>query len=152
MKILACCHRIFWVGTLPILLAYFGLAGCSDTGGGSQHADTHYYHTGFHDPYYYGVYDYDDYDPVIVPPIYNTGNKPSHKPDRPGSGGDRPGNGLRPSHPIAGVPDIGNRPNRPSASPTPRRSYSIPSRARPASMGRMGGMRSGGMRGGRGRR
>ena len=143
---------------LPALLVgVVSMAGCSGSGDNHDHSGTYYRSAGFHDPYYYGVYDYDDYDPVIVPPNYNTGGKPE-TPDRPGSG-ERPGNGLKPSHPIARPPGISNRP---STRPMPsHRAPSIPSRARPSSMGRSGmrggsmrggSMRGGGMRGGGGRR
>lgn len=132
---------------LPVLLVCVTvLVACGDSGNsnGSGHSDIYYHSHGFHDPYYYGEYDY-DYEPVIVPPSNNGGGKPN----RPGDG-DRPGNGLRPSHPIANPPGVGNnRPERPSAKPTPsHRKPSLPSRARPSHMGRSGMMRGGGMRGG----
>ncbi len=141
---------------LPVLLVCVtGLVACGDSGNSVGHSHDYYHSSGFYDPYYYGVYDYDDYDPVIVPPSYNTGNKPQN-PDRPGSG-ERPGNGLKPSHPIAGVPSIDNRPGKPMYKPKPSTRPSIPSRARPMSTGRSSGMRGGGgrgggMRGGGGRR
>lgn len=141
---------------LPALLVCItGLVACGDSGNSNSagHSDIYYHSVGFHDPYYYGDYDY-GYETIIVPP--SNGNKPD-KPNRPGNG-ERPGNGLKPSHPIANPPGIGNRPERPGAKPMPsHRKPSIPSRARPSSMGRNGMMRGGGgmrggMRGGGGRR
>ncbi len=135
--------RGFSVAWLPaVLLSVLGLYGCEGSGGDNQHHSGPYYHgAGFYDPYYYGAGYYGGYDEVIIVPPPNNGNGNGGKPDRPGNG-ERPGNGLRPSHPIA-------RPDRPSVTPMPsHRKPSIPSRARPASMGRSGMMRSGGMRGG----
>jgi hypothetical protein len=87
---------------IPLLLAFGWSIGCESSGGGNVSGSV-YYGTGFYDPWYYGGYD----DVIVVPP-------PS---------GERPDDGLRPTHPIA-PPEV----SRPSPRPAP----SIPSRPRPA--------------------
>ncbi|HSC75560.1 MAG TPA: hypothetical protein VLB90_04900 [Pseudomonadales bacterium] len=134
---------------LPVLVmsaAGLGLVGCDDSGGGSHAGSGAYYHgAGFYDPYYYGIYDYDDYDPVVLPPYHNNGGNRPGKPDK-------PTDDLKPAHPIVEHPDVGNRPEKPRVSPTSsQRNRSLPSRSRPSYMGSRGGMRGGGMRGGGGR-
>ena len=111
-----------------LLLAAGTFTGCESTDSGSTQVSSNvYYGVGFYDPWYYGYYD-GDYDVVVTPPW------PGSPPDAVAP----PGQGLRPSHPIALPPDASPRPpaasqrpadasSRPAARPMP----SIPSAPRP---------------------
>lgn len=93
------------------LLALGALTGCESTDGGGSTTSIHtYYGVGHYDPWYYGHYD-EDVDIIVTPP-----------PSSP------PGQGLRPSHPIAQPPMAGPR-------PMPRPMPSIPSMPRAAPRG-----------------
>ena len=92
---------------LPVLLLALGATtGCESTGGGNVSGSV-YYGTGFYDPWYYGNYYNGGGDIIIVPP----------------PPGERPDNGLRPTHPIVLPPE--------AARPAPRPMPSIPSAPRP---------------------
>jgi hypothetical protein len=68
------------------------LTGCASSDEGSVSGGA-YYGTGFHDPWYYGGYYYDDADIIVTPPD----NRPTQPPPRP-------------THPIARPPTSAPRP------------------------------------------
>jgi hypothetical protein len=92
-------------GVLVIFCALGLLGGCASDDGGGNVSGSVYYGTGFHDPWFYGGYYYDDPDIIVTPP-----DKPTAPPPRP-------------THPIARPPTTAPRPT-----PMP----SIPSMPRPA--------------------
>lgn len=70
-----------------VLCALACFTGCESTdGGGDSVSGSAYYGVGFHDPWYYGGYGYDDPDIIVTPP-----SRPSEPPPRP-------------THPIAPAP------------------------------------------------
>ena len=87
---------------VALVLAWF--TGCESTdGGGGSVSGSAYYGVGFHDPWYYGGYWYDDPDIIVTPPP-----RPVEPPPRP-------------VHPIA-----------PAPAPAPRPTPSIPTMPRPS--------------------
>ena len=96
MKPIKFLTQVVGVGLVALSL----LSGCSSTDGGGSVSGGVYYGVGFHDPWYYGGYYYDDPDVIVTPP-------------------DRPSAPARPTHPIATPPAAAPRP-MPSIPSTPR--------------------------------
>lgn len=106
------------------LLALPTFIGCESTDSGSTHVTSNvYYGVGFYDPWYHGDLDY-DYDVVVTPP---PGSPPGTIPP--------PGQGARPSHPIARPPVASPRPPTAAPRPVARPMPSIPSTPRAAPRG-----------------
>lgn len=73
-------HRSF-SAALVIALGLL-LTGCAGSDGGGSASGSAYYGVGFHDPWYYGDYDYDGADIIVTPPD-NRPNPPPAKPTQP---------------------------------------------------------------------
>jgi hypothetical protein len=78
-----------------LMFASEAFTGCESAGDGTHVNNYTYYNSGYNDPWYHGQNDYDNV--VVTPP-------PS---------GNPPGQGLRPTHPIAMPPRMPSIPSTP---------------------------------------